>query len=81
MKYKFQYKNEQERQDILNENVHMTLVEEQNITQGNFLVFLNIPPNYEETLGDKVLRQEVQIADLNLQDISMIEMLIERGLI
>jgi hypothetical protein len=34
-----------------------------------------------ETIEQKVARQEEQIAELNLQDIGMMEMLIERGLI
>lgn len=38
------------------------------------------PQVFQRSLSERVAEQEQQIAELNLQDISMMEMLIERGL-
>lgn len=43
MRYKYEYSHEVDRQDILNNNEHLFLIEEQNITEGNFLVFSDEP--------------------------------------
>ncbi len=39
MKYKFQYSNDIERLTLIQQHSDKRLVEEQNITEGNFLVF------------------------------------------
>jgi hypothetical protein len=39
------------------------------------------PQIFEKPLSERIAEQEQQISELNLQDISMMEMLIERGLI
>lgn len=44
MDYKYQYKDDTERQSILNKNKNKYLIEEQNITEGNFLIFSDIKP-------------------------------------
>lgn len=54
MRYKYQYSDELERQALLEEHENMTLVEEQNITDGNFLVFLDMPPNHEVSLIQRI---------------------------
>lgn len=39
MRYKFEYHNIEEKKTIINENANKLLIEEQNITEGNFLIF------------------------------------------
>lgn len=93
MKKVIQYNSIEQRDSIILEFSNLTLIEEQNITEGNFLVFSdnpsedrnniifsNIPQNEFDIQKNKLAQQEQQIAELNLQDISMMEMLIERGL-
>lgn len=41
MKYTFEYKDNNERESILSANSNLVLVEEQNITLGNFLIFVD----------------------------------------
>lgn len=44
MQYKYEYKNDIERKAIIDNNKDKYLIEEQNITEGNFLVFSDIKP-------------------------------------
>ena len=44
MNYKYQYKDDTEKQTILNTHKDLILVEEQNIMEDNFLVFSDIKP-------------------------------------
>lgn len=44
MVYKFQYNNDEERQKILADNIEKHLIEERNVTEGNFLIFTDIKP-------------------------------------
>ena len=53
MIYKFQYTDQVSRQAILSANSDKTLTEEQNITEGNFLIFSDVKP------------LEMQLTDLN----------------
>lgn len=39
MIYKFEYRNDTERQEIIEVHSEKYLIEEQNITEGNFLIF------------------------------------------
>lgn len=43
MKYTCQYATQAERQSILDNNQDKFLIEEQNITEGNFLIFADEP--------------------------------------
>ncbi|MCI1615971.1 hypothetical protein [Heyndrickxia oleronia] len=43
MEYKFQYSTPQERERILEDNASKILIEEQNIAEGNFLIFSDAP--------------------------------------
>lgn len=45
MNYKFEYKSQDERQNILNQNTDKFLIEEQNIAEGNFLIFSDVQPS------------------------------------
>ncbi|MEY8001215.1 hypothetical protein AB8U03_13620 [Clostridium sp. Mt-5] len=51
MNYKFQYQNDTDRTTILNNNKDKILIEEQNITEGNFLIFSDVKP-LENQLND-----------------------------
>ena len=44
MNFKFQYKNETDRNEIIEKNSDKYLIEEQNLFEGNFLVFSDIKP-------------------------------------
>ncbi|PKM95818.1 MAG: hypothetical protein CVU84_03185 [Firmicutes bacterium HGW-Firmicutes-1] len=44
MNYKIQYNTQEERNVIVNKNLSLFLIEEQNITEGNFLVFSDLKP-------------------------------------
>lgn len=51
MTTKIQYTDATDRQTKINANTDKTLVEEQNITEGNFLIFSDIKP-LENQLND-----------------------------
>ncbi len=53
MIYKFQYQNSETRQIIITTNNDLTLIEDQVITEGNFLIFSDVKP------------LEMQLQDLN----------------
>lgn len=55
MEYKYEYKDTVEREDILVKNKELFWIEEQNITEGNFLIFSDVQP---------------QMIDLEAQDLS-----------
>lgn len=44
MEYKYKYKDRTEREDISTKNKELFLIEEQNITEGNFLIFSDVQP-------------------------------------
>lgn len=44
MIYKYQYEKDNERQELLNSNEDKFLIEEQNIMEGNFLIFSDTKP-------------------------------------
>ncbi|WP_315074365.1 hypothetical protein [uncultured Clostridium sp.] len=44
MEYKYEYKDITEREDILTKNKELFWIEEQNITEGNFLIFSEVQP-------------------------------------
>lgn len=56
MEYKFQYFSEDEKQTIMLENQGKYLITVQNITEGNFLVFSDNPPQISV---EEQLRQEL----------------------
>lgn len=51
MNYKFEYKTDDEKNNILNQNKDKILIEIQNITEGNFLIFSDVKP-LENQLND-----------------------------
>lgn len=66
MLYKYQYQTEEQKQEIILANKNKRLVEEQNITEGNFLLFTDAQVNsiedrlinIESTLDLLLLKQE-----------------------
>lgn len=64
MDYKFQYKTEEEKQIIIKENSSKYLVEYQNITEGNFLIFSDQKPQTLEDINNNLLTVMNAIADL-----------------
>jgi len=57
MKIKFQYFTNSEREEIINNNSSLYLIEEQNIIDGNFLIFSDSPLDLE-TRKNIVLPEE-----------------------
>lgn len=45
MRLKFEYTSQEQRQSLIIQHSDKTLVEEQNILDGNFLIFSEEPPN------------------------------------
>lgn len=70
MFYRKQYFSQEEREDLLLKNNDLILVEEQNITEGNFLVFSDVevekPINLEEMQAKTLLNTEVLLAMKNI---------------
>lgn len=50
MKITIEYKTNEEREDTLNANSGNYLIEEQNISEGNFLIFTTVKPLTEEVI-------------------------------
>lgn len=48
--FKIQYTNQTDRQTIIEANVDKILIEEQNITEGNFLIFSDTPRLEEQVV-------------------------------
>ncbi|WP_238861042.1 hypothetical protein [Clostridium sp. YIM B02569] len=62
MEYKYEYKTEEERLNILAECSELILIEEQNITEGNFLLFIDLQTQQK--------KQETQELSNRISDIS-----------
>lgn len=80
MKYRYQFSTEMEREELIAENQSLFLIEEQNITEGNFLVFskepisekkiyTQIPEKEFEDLKDRAT--ETENAILTLMDLTL----------
>jgi hypothetical protein len=57
MQYKYKYKDTTEREAILDGHKELFLIEEQNITEGNFLIFSDIQPspaNFEQDAASRI---------------------------
>lgn len=78
MIFKFEYKTEDERAQIINSNKDKELFEEQIITEGNFLVFTDMPIEKEtiyinvpesEFIGLKAESETLNLAIIDLYEI------------
>lgn len=61
---KVQYKDLTEKQAVISSNKSLTLIEEQNISEGNFLIFTDEKPQTLEDINNNVLILMNAIADL-----------------
>lgn len=66
MIYKYQFQNETEKQNIIKTNKNKILIEEDNITEGNFLIFSDTKP-IEMQL--KELKETVDILTLKTEGV------------
>lgn len=67
MEYRYEYKTAEERAKVVSDNIGKVLVEEQNLSTGNFLVFADEPRQYVikmEPIDIKVEKLEQLVADL-----------------
>lgn len=60
MLHKFQYDSETERNIIIASNSDKWLVEEQNIVEGNFLIFTDVKPSLSEI---EEIKQRVDLTE------------------
>lgn len=69
MFYQFEYSDEAERFALLEAHADKYIVEERNITEGNFLVFTDVQPFHLEVKGRlESLEQEKMILQLALAE-------------
>lgn len=66
MIYKYQYVTQVDRQERIDDNIDKILIEEQNIIEGNFLIFSDIP-RLEEQIAD--IKNTVDLILLKQEDI------------
>jgi hypothetical protein len=79
MKYKFEYSNNTERENIVNGNSNLYLIEEQNITEGNFLIYSDVPIEPETEVIYMNVPQE-DFDSIKQQNAQMILALVQGGL-
>ena len=65
MIFKFQYSTPEERQSVIEANIDKILIEEHNITEGNFLIFTDTLP-VEDIAEETLLETKYQTALLEL---------------
>jgi hypothetical protein len=63
MDYKFEYKDTEERESIISEHSDLSLFEEQNITEGNFLIFVDT-----DTYNQMLEKQELANRTLTISE-------------
>lgn len=68
MIYNFQYTDQVNRQSVIDANKDKTLIEEDNIAGGNFLIFTDVKP------------LDAQVSELQSQNAQMILALVKGGL-
>ena len=73
MRFKYQYITEEERQNLIALYSDMRLVEEQNITEGNFLIFT------DEPLSEQVVYTQVPQEEFELLKQAVDELILTNG--
>lgn len=63
MEYNFEYKTNEERESIITEHSDLCLIEEQNITEGNFLIFVDIDTRNEMVKRQKLIDKKQAVCD------------------
>lgn len=57
MNYRYQYKTSEDRERLISLYSNLILIEEQNITEGNFLIFSERPIVVQPTIEEKILAE------------------------
>ncbi len=60
--YKYEYKDNTERESIMSINKALFLIEEQNITEGNFLIFTDVQPEKE---SEEDIELSIRVSDIS----------------
>lgn len=80
MNYKYEYKNNDEREELINKYNTLFLIEEQNIVEGNFLIFSDTQRQSEniesEDLNNRVSDISSYLVDSDEATISSVENII-----
>lgn len=71
MKFKYEYFNDEDRQSIIVKNSDKYIIEEQNITEGNFLIFTDVKPIEIEVKELKVDINEIALTSAFMLEDSM----------
>jgi len=74
MKFKFEYHDNDERQSIIDEHSDKFLIEEQNITEGNFLIFSDVPNMVLET---EIATQKEQLTQIKKGQVVTNQLIVE----
>lgn len=69
MRIKIQYSNLEERENIISENLTLFLIEEQNVSEGNFLVFSDMPLE-KEIVYTQVPKEDFQALQSNVTEVA-----------
>lgn len=69
MKYRFQYIDQEERQGLINSNSNLFLIEEQNITEGKFLVFSDEIPS-AKVIYAEVPKEDFESIQTDLSEVA-----------
>jgi hypothetical protein len=67
MRYRYQYADEEDKQSLIDAHADKYLIEQQNITEGDFLVFSDEPLVYRPPLSEMVETLEGEAAMLALE--------------
>lgn len=71
MQLKIQYHSQQERENIINEHSSLILLEEQNISEGNFLIFSDSPIE-RETIYTNVPQSEIEAMKQSIAELTLL---------
>lgn len=74
MKFTFEYKTIEQREMIINDNKNLVLIEEQNLLNGNFLIFSDTIPT-EEVIYINVPKKDLD--ELESRTTSVEDMLLQ----
>jgi hypothetical protein len=73
LQLKIQYHSQQERENIINEHSSLILVEEQNISEGNFLIFSDSPPEQiVENVYTNVPQSEIEAMKQSIAELTLL---------
>ncbi|WP_214684653.1 hypothetical protein [Exiguobacterium sp. s155] len=80
MFHKFQYRDEQERRDLIERHPNLFLIEEQNVEEGNFLIFSEKPTPvqivYTQISADEIEALKAENQALNTAVVELYEIVL-----